>query len=102
MQEKLKIASRREKIQVLTLVPDTWPLNKAAEVFNTLKSTITKARKLKVEREIIALPEKTTIVKIKLNVIDKVESFYCNDQLSQQLPAKKDFVSISKNHHASK
>ena len=46
MQEKLKIANRREKIQVLTLVPDLWPLNKGPEVFNTSKSTITKGRKL--------------------------------------------------------
>ena len=31
-----------------------------------------------------------------------MESFYCNDQFSPQLPGKKNFVSISKNQHISK
>ncbi|XP_065651278.1 uncharacterized protein LOC136079467 [Hydra vulgaris] len=58
MHEKLKTANRREKIQILTLVPDSWSLRKASEVFNILKSTITKARKLKFEKGILTLPEK--------------------------------------------
>ncbi|XP_065643371.1 uncharacterized protein LOC136075062 [Hydra vulgaris] len=102
MQEKLKTANRREKIQILTLVPDSWSLRKATEVFNISKSTITKARKLKFEKGILTLPEKTNIVRIELDNIDKVESFYCNDQFSRQLPGVKDFVSVSKNKHVSK
>jgi hypothetical protein len=35
MQEKLKTSNRREKIQILTLVPDSWSLRKAAEEFIT-------------------------------------------------------------------
>ncbi|XP_065681334.1 uncharacterized protein LOC136094968 [Hydra vulgaris] len=102
MQEKLKTANRREKIQILTLVPDSWSLRKAAEVFNISKSTITKARKLKFEKEILTLPEKTNIVRIESDIINKVESFYYNDQFSRQLPGNKDFVSVSKNKHVSK
>ncbi|XP_047127482.1 uncharacterized protein LOC124808449 [Hydra vulgaris] len=102
MQEKLKTANRRGKIQILTLVPDSWSLRKAAEVFNISKSTITKARKLKFEKGILTLPEKTNIVRIDSDIINKVESFYCNDQFSRQLPDIKDFVSVSKNKHVSK
>nr|XP_047146075.1 uncharacterized protein LOC124818971 [Hydra vulgaris] len=102
MQEKLKTANRIEKIQILTLVPDSWSLRKAAEVFNISKSTITKARKLKFEKGILTLPEKTNIVRIESDIINKVESFYCNDQFSRQLPGIKDFVSVSKNKHVSK
>nr|XP_047122478.1 uncharacterized protein LOC124805966 [Hydra vulgaris] len=92
MQEKLKTPNRR----------DSWPLRKAGEVFNISKSTITKARKLKFEKGILTLPEKTNIVRIESDIINKVESFYCNDQFSRQLPGIKDFVSVSKNKHVLK
>ena len=46
MTDKLKISNRRKKLQILTLVPNSWFLRKAAEVFSVSKSTIQKARLL--------------------------------------------------------
>ena len=46
MTDKLKISNRRKRLQILTLVPNSWSLRKAAEVFSVSKSTIQKARLL--------------------------------------------------------
>ena len=40
--------------------------------------------------------------KIHEELINNITSFYCDDEYSQQLPGKKDYVTIGKNQHMSK
>ena len=57
MKMKLKVASRRQKLQVLMLVPNSWSLRKAADVFSVSKSTVQKARLLCDQKGIAEYPD---------------------------------------------
>ena len=61
--------------------------------------TIQKARLLRAEKGILAFPEETKHQKINQEVINTISNFYCDDEVSRQLPGKKDYVSIGKNNH---
>ena len=102
MKEKLAKASSRDKLQILTLVPESWCLRKAGKEFGVSKTTVFKARKLRDQKGIIALPEKCRRQKISNEIIQLVLEFYCNDEFSRQLPGKKDYVSVGRNQHMSK
>ena len=44
MKEKMKLSNRNEKLQILTLIPKSWSIRKAAKEFGVSKSTIQKAK----------------------------------------------------------
>ena len=102
IKDKLKVSNRRGKLQLLTLVPNSWSVRKAANVFSVSKSTIQKARILKAEKGIAGCPEIVKRQRLSQEVIDTIIEFYCDDEFSRQLPGKKDCVSVGKNNHVSK
>ena len=102
MKEKLAKASSREKLQILTLVLESWSLRKAGKEFGVSKTTVFKARKLRDQKGIIALPEKCRRQKISNEIIQLVQEFYCSDEFSIQLPGKKDYFNVGRNQHMSK
>ena len=102
MKEKLAKTSSREKLQILTLVAESWYLRKAGKEFGVSKTTEFKARKLRDQKGIIALPEKCRRQKISNKIIQLLQKFYCNDEFSRQLPGKKDSVSVGRNQGMSK
>ena len=102
MKMKLTAANRRERIQILTLIPESWSVRKAAAEFNVSKKTVLKAKKLKKEMGIIAMPNRIEGKKIAQEMMDSVIKVYCDDEFSRTLPGKKDFVSVSKNQHMPK
>ena len=54
MKEKLVIASNAEKLQILTLVPDSWSRKYCSEYFGVSEYLIRSARELKQRKEILA------------------------------------------------
>ena len=54
MKDKLKISNRRKRLQILTLVPNSWSLRKAAEVFQISKSTIQIVQLLRDEKGMLS------------------------------------------------
>ena len=102
MKEKLAKASSREKLQILTLVPELWSLRKVGKEFGVSKTTVFKARKLRDQKGIIKLPEKCRKQKISNKIIQLVQEFYCNNEFSRQVPGKKDYVKVVRNQHMSK
>ena len=102
MKEKLKASNKREKIQILTLTPESWSLRKTAKEFKVSKATARKARILRDEKVILALPQPVIGKRLSEKTVNSVLEFYQNDEYSRQLPGKKDCVSIGKNVHVSK
>ena len=102
MKEKFKLSNNREKIQILTLIPDSWSLRKTAKEFHVSKATAQKARRLREEKGILEMPQPVIGKTLDEATITKVLEFYENDEHTRQLPGKKDFVSIQKNVHVSK
>ena len=56
MKEKLFTASNTEKLQILTLVSDSWSQNYCSEYFRVSECLIQSARKLKQRKGILAQP----------------------------------------------
>ena len=104
MKNKIKISNRRQKIQILTIAPASWSIEKTTckTEFNVSAYMVRQARKLVKEKGILELPEqkkgKVLLEETSRCVID----FYCDDEYSRLMPGKKDFVSIAKNTHMQK
>ena len=55
IKKKLKVCNRRRRIQILTLIPQSWSIRKAAREFKVSKKTIQKALRLKEEKGILEI-----------------------------------------------
>ena len=95
MKGKLTIAMYLEKIQILTLAPDSWSCQYCAEHFNVSKYLVRTARELKKVKGILAKPAQKQGKVISRNTIDLLLSMYEDDEFSRQMPGKKDYVSIA-------
>ena len=96
MKEKLVTASNTEKLQILTLVPDSWSRKYCSEYFGISEYLIRLATELKQRKRIIAQPSQK---KSKAIAQETTDPFYEDDEYSRQLPRKKDCVSILKGVH---
>lgn len=56
--EKCKVSSRKEKIQLLTLVPDSWSKQKTQKIFGVSEYLVRRARLLKKEKGILSDPDR--------------------------------------------
>ena len=91
---KLKVSNKREKINILTLTPESWSLRKTARGFKVSKTTARKARILREEKGILAAPQPVIGKRLSKKTVNSVLEFYQNDEYSQQLPGKKDCIGI--------
>ena len=73
-----------------------------AKEFKVSKATAQKARLLKEEKDILAVPQPVIGKRPSEKNVNSVLEFYQNDEYSRQLPGKKDCISIGKNVHVSK
>ena len=80
MKEKLKVANKREKIQILTLTPKSWSLQKTA---NVSKAIARKARILRKEKGILAVMLYVIGNRLSEKTVNSVLEFYQNDEYSQ-------------------
>ena len=84
----------REKIQILILTPESGSLRKTAKEFKVSKATARKARIIREEKGILAVPQPVIGERMSEKTVNSVLEFYQNDEYSQQLPGKKHCVSI--------
>ena len=96
MKEKLVTALNTEKLQILTLVPDSWSQKYCSEYFGVSEYLIRSARELKQRKGILAQPSQKKGKAMAQETIDLVHAFFVDDEYSRQLPGKKDYVSIQK------
>ena len=90
MKEKLNVSNKREKIQILTLKPESWSLRKTAKEFKVSKATAREARILREEEGIFAVPQSVIGKRLSEKTVNRVLEFYQNDEYLRQLPGKKD------------
>ena len=58
MKEKIKISSFNEAVQILTMTPESWSREYAAQYFNVSEHLVRKACSLKSENGVFSLPNK--------------------------------------------
>ena len=98
--EKMHSADKITKLQLLTLIPDTWSVEKAAQHFGVNNYQVKKARKLK--KRILSRPEKKKSRALSEETKQLVINFYQDEEFTRIMPGKKDIVSLSRNVHKQK
>ena len=102
MNEKLKVCPRKKKIQILTMAPPPWSIEKMKTEFSITKYMARTARTLAKEKGILSLPQPKKGENLSEKTKSLVQDFYCNDEQSRVMPGKKDCVSIKKNTQVQK
>ena len=99
--EKIQSVNRSTKIQLLTLILDSWSVEKAAQCFGVTKYQVKKARKMK-EKGILLILEKKKGRALSEETKEFATNFYQDEEVTQVMPGKKDCISVSKNVHKQK
>ena len=87
------------KVQVLTVLPMRWSINRIQEEFGASNYMARRAKQLVREHGILATPDpRPGRPNRPESVVDQVTTFYENDSSSRMMPGKKDYVSIITDH----
>ena len=96
IKEKVFVSDRDQAIQMLTLVPDDWPIPKTADYFEVTQYTVKQARRLKQEKAILSTPEGYSRAGISDETIQLIVNFFESDEISRMCPGKKDCISVKR------
>ena len=88
--------SNERKIEILTLAPEDWTMQKTVKFFNVSEHAVKQARKLKKEKGILATPSSYYREGLDKEIKKCVVEFYERVDVSRMCPGKKDCVSIRK------
>ena len=102
MKSKMQSCKRKQKIQILTIAPSSWSIEKTKNEFNVSAYMVRQARKLVKEKGILELPGPKKGKGLSEEIKRCVADFYCDDEYSRLMPGKKDCVSIARNVHKQK
>lgn len=87
--------SHADKIQILTLIPKSWSLEKTRAEFSTTMYLVRKARYIKKSFGVLGKPTSRQGKKIDGDILSMIENFYESDDISRLCPGIKDYVNIN-------
>ena len=97
LKEKFAASEKRsQKVQILTLLPKSWSIQKIQAEFSTTTYMARQAKKLVKEQGILALPN-TRKTNFPQETIDEVVLFYKSEEVSRVMPGKNDYKTVLKN-----
>ena len=102
---KQKINDTRDKrriVQLLSLAPQSWTVNKVAKEFNVTKYLVRKSQDVLREKGFLEMSDKYTGHGLSEDTKTIVREFYEKDEYSRAMAGAKDFVSIRRNVHMQK
>ena len=85
---------KSEKVQVLTIIPQSWPIRQIKTEFGTTYHMASLSKQLVATKGILATPNVRPGKVLDTVVEKKVIEFYLNDNVSRMMPGKKDYVSM--------
>lgn len=94
LKEKIAVSPRNVQTQLLTLVPDSWTVEKVTEKFEVSPYMVKAARKLRQEHGILAEPQARRGKCISPEIHARVKTFYESDEFTRLLPGAKDYKSV--------
>ena len=90
---------RSQKVQILTVLPNSWSTRKVEEEFAVSNYMARKAKDLVKDQGILSSPNpKHGSSSLSQATVSLVLAFYELDEVSRIMPDKKDFVSIRKDN----
>eukprot|EP00731_Ephydatia_muelleri_P005409 Em0002g1585a len=87
-------AKKSEKLQVLTILPQSWSIKRIEMEFGTTNHMARLAKALVASKGILAAPNPRSGKTLSDDTMQLVKLFYLNDTVSRVMPGKKDCVSI--------
>ncbi|KAK3911370.1 Trigger factor [Frankliniella fusca] len=96
IKQKLPIASKAQKYQLLSLVPLSMSLNEAAEYFEVSRTLLRRARQIKVEQGILPTLHFTRTSTVLESTKLLIKEYYSREDNCKILPGTRDCVSIRK------
>ena len=95
LKEKVATASRREKIKLLTIVPETWSRKKVADYFGVTDHVVRRSRQLKKDKGILEdLDPNKGGRSLSDDIKQRVVAFYESEEYSRICPGKKEFIVV--------
>ena len=89
LKEKISSATRRDKIKLLTLAPDSWSRERTAKFFNVSEYLVRTSRTLKKNKGILGEPESKLGRSLAAATVSLVIDFYQDDEFSRMMPSKR-------------
>ncbi|KAL5493367.1 hypothetical protein EMCRGX_G014541 [Ephydatia muelleri] len=95
LKEKFKATTNRsEKIQILTVLPNSWSLFKIMQEFGVSNYMARCAKKLVAEKGILSTPDLKHGRCLPAVTENLVKAFYHSDNINRVMPGRKDYVSV--------
>ena len=95
MKEAFKSCSKKEKYQILTLLPRSWSCSRIEKEFGVSKYIARRAKKLQEEKGPMSYPEqKRAGNELPEATVKAVQDYFNRDEVSRAMPGKKDCVSV--------
>src|SRR5258705_1849904 len=94
VKEKFEDATYEEKVQLLTLLPASWTIEKTRVEMGVTEHAVKTARALKEKSGVLAKPLPRSGKLLPDAIQRHVVDFYETDEISRLFPGKKDFISI--------
>ena len=99
LKEKFHSTTERSvQVQVLTVLPMSWSIEKIQVEFGASNFMVRKAKQLVKDKGILSSPDPRPGRSLARRTVDIVVAFYESDSSSRMMPGKKDFVSVKGEH----
>ena len=84
----------KEKVQLLTIIPESWSNQRAVDYFGVTEYAVKKAVALRDTQGILAVPRIYRRQRISQETLTAVRSLYEGDEYSRVLPGQKDYIKV--------
>ena len=84
-------------MQVLTVLPSSWSIKKIQDEFGVTNFMARAAKKLAKEKGVLSTPNPKPGRSIPEIIVNQVKRFYESDDISRQMPGKKDCIAMNVN-----
>lgn len=94
LKQKYKNSSKDDKLKILSILPDSWGIDKICTEFSETRYMVMKVRKLKKNQGVFPVVEKKLYQRLDPDTIKTVQNFYQSNEISRMMPGKKDCIVI--------
>ena len=92
IRSKFRVATKTEKLQMLTLKPSSWSTAKTASFFEVSENFVKRAKRLKNTSGLLSSPPKINARKLSVEIIASIKEFFEDDEISRVLPGMKEKI----------
>lgn len=95
MKDKCSVSATQQQIQILTMAPPSWTLERVAHEFGVTKYMAKTARDLKAVGGVFAMPRPKCGKRLPQLVTNMIADFFEDDEVSRLCPGQKDYVTVT-------